>query len=73
MLTSLSLVLLATIPAQAQEAEDNPQVVNEDYPDTSIPIREIAPGGRFWEAHSSSFCPFGASPVCRRSARSQIP
>ena len=33
------------LPARAQEAESNPQVVNEDYHDTSIPVREMASGG----------------------------
>ena len=43
-LTSLlSLMLLATLPAPAQEVQTDAQVINEDYHDTSVPVRELAP------------------------------
>jgi len=39
----LCLILLATLPAVAQEVQSNPQVIDEDYHDTSIPVREMTP------------------------------
>ena len=39
----LCLILLATLPAVAQEVQSNPQVIDEDYHDTSISVREMTP------------------------------
>jgi len=37
------LMLLATLPVPAQDVQTNPEVINEDYHDTSISVRELAP------------------------------
>ena len=43
----LCLMLLATLAAPAQEVQTNPQVINEDYHDTSIPVSEMVQGVPF--------------------------
>ena len=47
-------ILSATLSASAQEVQTNSQVIDEDYHDTSIPVREMAPVP----------APGGASSVC---------
>ncbi len=37
------LMLFATVPATAQEVETGPEIIDEDYHDTSIPVRDMAP------------------------------
>ena len=43
LLSVLCLMLWATLPVLAQEAETGPEIIEEDYHDTSPPIRELAP------------------------------
>src|SRR5215472_8296819 len=43
LLSVLCLMLWATLPVLAQEAETGPEIIEEDYHDTSIPLREMVP------------------------------
>jgi hypothetical protein len=39
----LCLVFFAALPVSAQEVQSAPEVIDEDYHDTSIPVRDMAP------------------------------
>jgi hypothetical protein len=43
LLSMLCLMFLATLPVSAQEVQSAPEVIEEDYHDTSIPVRDMAP------------------------------
>ena len=43
LLSMLCLVFFAALPVSAQEVQSAPEVIDEDYHDTSIPVRDIAP------------------------------
>jgi hypothetical protein len=42
-LSLVCLTLFATVPATAQSEQTGPEVIEEDYHDTSIPVRDMAP------------------------------
>jgi hypothetical protein len=39
----LCIVFLTTLPVSAQEVQSGPEVIDEDYHDTSVPVRDMAP------------------------------
>jgi len=43
LLSMLCLVFFAALPVSAQEVQSAPEVIDEDYHDTSIPVRDMAP------------------------------
>ncbi len=43
LLSMLCLVFFAALPVSAQEVQSGPEVIDEDYHDTSIPVRDMTP------------------------------
>jgi hypothetical protein len=43
LLSMLCLVFFAAFPVSAQEVQSGPEVIEEDYHDTSIPVRDLTP------------------------------